>query len=277
MSSSNTPKAVYKIILIGDAGVGKTTCLAKFKEEYTRYKWMKIGTKYTAEEYKLESPTSTGKTQPTIGVEFESFDFTYPYKQVEEDKKNGTFERLKLEPSDGEPATLKVQIWDTAGQERYRAITKAHYRRANGVMLFFDTSDKNTFKNVDNIWWPEVRDAASDTTGLLSSVSLVQNKVDLWKVYENNLHDGFIKEEDLYINKFIDDNFPREDDKKRPNLHEKVSAITGKNVLDAFGNLINRIHKHHYEKNKGNSTQRQAVTNLQNGANNNKNKTCMCN
>ena len=34
---SSTPSAVYKIILIGDAGVGKTTCLAKFSEQYKKY------------------------------------------------------------------------------------------------------------------------------------------------------------------------------------------------------------------------------------------------
>ena len=45
-------------------------------------------------------------------------------------------------------------------------------------MLFFDTSDRKTFVNVKDVWWPEVRDAASDATGLSDSISLVQNKMD---------------------------------------------------------------------------------------------------
>lgn len=47
--------------------------------------------------------------------------------------------------SDGR--TLRLQIWDTAGQERFRTITPAYYRRAMGVLVIFDISNKKTFES----------------------------------------------------------------------------------------------------------------------------------
>ena len=253
---SSTPSAVYKIILIGDAGVGKTTCLAKFSEQYKKYEnWQE-----TKEEKKDEikkifftKNTSPAKQQPTIGVEFESFDFSYPYISPFE----------KSPKKQGEKANLKIQIWDTAGQERYRAITKAHYRRANAAMLFFDTSDRKTFVNVKDVWWPEVRDAASDATGLSDSISLVQNKIDLEKKYKDNLHEGFCGNGDGGNKR----TYPAIQSFKEDNkfLHAQTSATTGEGVLDAFGKLINQIHEHHVKNQKGNEDDNDAIKVLNDG------------
>ena len=40
---------------------------------------------------------------------------------------------------------VKLQIWDTAGQEKFRAITKAYYRGAHGILVVFDISRRDTF------------------------------------------------------------------------------------------------------------------------------------
>ena len=141
----STPAAVYKIILIGDAGVGKTTCLAKYKEKLSG-----------------EGAKSKTTTKPTIGVEFESFDFDFPYEP------KGKKETKKKE-------TIKVQIWDTAGQERYRAITKSHYRDQRGNAIY-DVSDRSAFINARDVWWPELRDTSSETTGLLIQLHLWETK-----------------------------------------------------------------------------------------------------
>ena len=253
---SSTPSAVYKIILIGDAGVGKTTCLAKFSEQYKKYEIWQEKSKEKKKEYdtleKIQDfinpkNTSPAKQQPTIGVEFESFDFSYPYISPFE----------KSPKKQGEKANLKIQIWDTAGQERYRAITKAHYRRANAAMLFFDTSDRKTFVNVKDVWWPEVRDAASDATGLSDSISLVQNKIDLEKKYKDNLHEGFCGNGDGGNKR----TYPAIQSFKEDNkfLHAQTSATTGEGVLDAFGKLINQIHEHHVKNQKGNEDDNDAI------------------
>ena len=42
---------------------------------------------------------------------------------------------------------LRLQVWDTAGQERFRTITPAYYRRAMGVLVIFDLSNRKSFES----------------------------------------------------------------------------------------------------------------------------------
>ena len=52
-------------------------------------------------------------------------------------------------------STVRLQIWDTAGQERYRTITKAYYKGADGILVVFDLTDKESFYSIDG-WMKEV-------------------------------------------------------------------------------------------------------------------------
>ncbi|CAG8519599.1 7955_t:CDS:2 [Diversispora eburnea] len=56
-------------------------------------------------------------------------------------------------------ATLKILLIgnsnDTAGQERFRALTSTYYRGAQGVMLVYDVSNRETFEQLDN-WFNEL-------------------------------------------------------------------------------------------------------------------------
>ena len=47
-------------------------------------------------------------------------------------------------------ATIRLQIWDTAGQERFRTLTSSYYRGAQGVILMYDISNRETF---DALGW----------------------------------------------------------------------------------------------------------------------------
>eukprot|EP00741_Cyanophora_paradoxa_P001045 tig00000455_g1006.t1 len=44
--------------------------------------------------------------------------------------------------------TIKLQIWDTAGQERFRIISNTYYRLAQGIVVCFDVTNKESFDNV---------------------------------------------------------------------------------------------------------------------------------
>ena len=44
---------------------------------------------------------------------------------------------------------IKIKVWDTAGQDRFRNITSQYYKGADGIVLVFDITDKESFKQVD--------------------------------------------------------------------------------------------------------------------------------
>jgi len=55
---------------------------------------------------------------------------------------------------------FQLQIWDTAGQERFRTITQSYYRSANGVILAYDITKRETFNNVQR-WLEDVKKYAA--------------------------------------------------------------------------------------------------------------------
>lgn len=71
-------------------------------------------------------------------------------------------------------STVRLQIWDTAGQERYRTITKAYYKGADGILVVFDLTDKESFNNVDS-WLKEIEKHC----GTDVSVIVLANKSDV--------------------------------------------------------------------------------------------------
>lgn len=70
---------------------------------------------------------------------------------------------------------VKLQIWDTAGQERFRAITKAYYRGAHGILVVFDISRRETFEKT-RLWIDSIRE--SSQSGGIDAI-LIGNKADL--------------------------------------------------------------------------------------------------
>eukprot|EP01122_Echinamoeba_exundans_P014278 TRINITY_DN6431_c0_g1_i1.p1 TRINITY_DN6431_c0_g1~~TRINITY_DN6431_c0_g1_i1.p1 ORF type:complete len:205 (+),score=47.41 TRINITY_DN6431_c0_g1_i1:34-648(+) len=62
------------------------------------------------------------------------------------------FLERKIETSEG-PITL--QTYDTAGQEKFRQMTSSYYRQAEGVLICFDLSRKDTFEKLDK-WIEQV-------------------------------------------------------------------------------------------------------------------------
>ena len=71
-------------------------------------------------------------------------------------------------------ATVKFEIWDTAGQERFRTITSAYYRGADGIVMVYDVTSRETFDHVSD-WLNEVDKYANEGTCKL----LVGNKSDM--------------------------------------------------------------------------------------------------
>ncbi|RHY18581.1 hypothetical protein DYB37_009585 [Aphanomyces astaci] len=144
-----TKETIYKIIMIGSAGVGKTNLIA-------------VGAR--GQSYNDKSPA-------TLNPEFAT----------------GTYAPLKIKRPDWKAGDahqyITAHIWDTAGQERYQAISSSHYRRVNGAILVYDVTNKNTFKEVypgvtsGGLSWLRALKQNSDPE-LLGGVLLVENKSD---------------------------------------------------------------------------------------------------
>ncbi|KAK8765090.1 hypothetical protein V5799_032297, partial [Amblyomma americanum] len=45
---------------------------------------------------------------------------------------------------------VRLMLWDTAGQEEFDAITKAYYRGAQGCVLAFSTTDRESFRAIES-------------------------------------------------------------------------------------------------------------------------------
>ena len=50
---------------------------------------------------------------------------------------------------------MRLQIWDTAGQEKFKTITCNYYRGADGIMIVFDLTDRDSFESVKG-WLIEI-------------------------------------------------------------------------------------------------------------------------
>ena len=73
-----------------------------------------------------------------------------------------------------EDKKIRVDIWDTAGQERFKNITKNYFREANGIILVFDVTNKDTF-DVLKTWLITAKDNVPPETEMIA----VGNKIDL--------------------------------------------------------------------------------------------------
>ena len=116
--------------------------------------------------------------------------------------------------------TIELKIWDTAGQERYRNLTKQYYKGADGILLIFDLTKKETFLKI-NDWIDQLNSHFNQDE---ISIILIGNKKDL-SDREISYEEGNQRGKELNI------------------LYFETSAKTGENVNEAFNCLTNEILK----------------------------------
>ena len=117
---------------------------------------------------------------------------------------------------------INIVINDTAGQERFRSMTRMVYKGADGILLGFDLTNKDTFDKV-NYWIGQIEDNKNKDYPI--SLVLFGNKCD--------------KKEQIVVN---DDDI--ESLKRQYNLEFfATSAKDGTNVQEAFEYLIKKTIK----------------------------------
>ena len=163
---------LFKLVIIGDSGVGKSCLLLRFADD-----------------------TFTENYYSTIGVDF----------------------RFKcLEIGDRK---CKLQIWDTAGQERFKTVTSAYYRGADGIVIVFDQTDRESYNNVQN-WIEDISRYSTD-----DPVKII-----------------FANKDDISTEKKTVDNIDITELEKKSGLEIiKTSAKTGEKVTYAFEKLTQKL------------------------------------
>jgi small GTP-binding protein len=114
---------------------------------------------------------------------------------------------------------VKLQIWDTAGQERFHVITKTYYGGAHGIVLMYDTTDRDSFSNV-GYWMTNI----SMYSGFNVETIILGNKVDT-----PSKQRAVSRKEGLDIS----DEFSVK--------YYETSAKTGKNIDKAFKDIVRNI------------------------------------
>jgi Ras-related protein Rab-21 len=107
--------------------------------------------------------------------------------------------------------SVKLMIWDTAGQERFHALGPIYYRDAQGALLVYDITDRDSFTKVRN-WVKELRKIVGQDIVLV----IAGNKSDLEKKRQ------------------VEDSEATEYSKSVNAIHISCSAKTGNNVEQAF-------------------------------------------
>ena len=163
---------LFKLVIIGDSGVGKSCILLRFADD-----------------------TFTENYYSTIGV-----DFRFKCVDIGERK-------------------CKLQIWDTAGQERFKTVTSAYYRGADGIIIVFDQTDRESFNNVQN-WIDDISKYSTEEPSKI----IIANKEDISDERKS------VKMEDI-----------AELEKKTGLEVIKTSAKTGENIDYAFKKLAQQL------------------------------------
>lgn len=123
---------LFKVIIIGDPTVGKTSFVQRYVQDSFR------------RDYK-----------GTVGVDF-------------------ALKILKWSESE----TIKLQLWDIAGQERFTWMTRVYYKDAQGCIIMFDLTNRNSFLNTLK-WKKDVDSKCTLNDGSPIPCMLLANKCDL--------------------------------------------------------------------------------------------------
>ena len=101
----------YKIILIGDQSIEKTLFFKK-----------------------LTTRIYIEKNISTIGIDRRTITLYLDFEENKNTKKK----------------KFDIFLVDTAGQERFRAITKIYFKGCDGILIFYDVTNRESFDNVDS-------------------------------------------------------------------------------------------------------------------------------
>jgi small GTP-binding protein len=130
---------------------------------------------------------------------------------------------LKKDMNVKEFGDVSAQIWDLGGQESFRSLRKLYLEGANGALVIYDCTKKDTYEKLED-WILDFKEARGD-----EPILLIGNKTDLTDAIKVQEREGA-----ELAKKFNMDFIP-------------TSAKTGSNVESAFMGIIKKILKKNLE------------------------------
>ena len=115
--------------------------------------------------------------------------------------------------------SILVKIYDTAGQERFNAITTSLFQKIQGIILVYDISNEESFKNI-NYWISKINDNFTNIQCILAG-----NKCDL--------------EKERIISKKDGENLAKQNNFK----FFETSSKTGHNINEIMNEIVSDIYK----------------------------------
>ena len=110
--------------------------------------------------------TSVGKS--SFILKYIENKFTYNYTTT----LGLDFKQKKIKLKNGKE--VRLRIFDTAGQERFRSVSVSFIKKADGVILIYDISNRESFDSIGE-WIKNIRETGKE----ILPVVLVGNKCDL--------------------------------------------------------------------------------------------------
>uniref|UniRef100_A0A2L2XXK6 Ras-related protein Rab-35 n=1 Tax=Parasteatoda tepidariorum TaxID=114398 RepID=A0A2L2XXK6_PARTP len=142
-----------------------------------------------AEEFKVILVGESGVGKTSFVVRFADSKF----QNVHESTVGVDCKKVRIKVGGDTPVDL--QVWDTAGQERFKSIVNRFFRGANGAIVMYDVTKKETFDEV--FWW--LKETRENLAGI--PVFLVGNKSEESSQVEvlEELAQDFAEEHRLYL------------------------------------------------------------------------------
>lgn len=152
---------------------------------------------------------------------------------------------------------VRIKIWDTAGQERFKSLTQAFSRNADGIILVFDVTNKESFFNL-KFWLACINSNLGENNDLKKII--IGNKIDL--------ESEVLKSE---AQKFAEQNNC---------AYFETSAKENKGIDEAIRHLVSSLisNKHQEEANRLSKKEPMRISKLDpnNGGSKSSGKGCSC-
>ena len=118
---------------------------------------------------------------------------------------------------------IRVKLTDTAGQERFGSLSSNYLKKANGIILIYDITNRESFEALNN-WADEIKEKSKSDEA--RPIILIGNKLDL--------------EGNRCISKEEGENFAK-NNCGGINFYE-TSCKTGENVENAINDLVSQVY-----------------------------------